>query len=67
MQALGRHQRPTVPDRSIPEIHDVSEALTVAAEERLRAGARDMSFEKEHEQRPKPPIASAMPTRRSSR
>jgi len=51
-QALGRRERPTVPDSSIPEIREVAEALRVAADQRMRADAeRDMSLEKEYEAR----------------
>jgi len=55
-QALGRHQRPR-PDRLIPEIRDVAEALSVvAAEERVRRRARHISREGAWgASRPKPP------------
>jgi signal transduction histidine kinase/ActR/RegA family two-component response regulator len=51
-QALGHHQEPSAPDTSIPEIRDVAEALTVAADERMRADEeRDMSLQKEQDAR----------------
>ena len=51
-QALGQRRRLTVPETSIPEIRDVAEALTVAADERIRADAeRDVSLQKQHDAR----------------